>query len=70
MTPDPSVRHDGRLHHIGIGRTRARTHVIMLIQVLNIRVIATATGELLRELVLDPSRDYQARGLPPGSQEH
>ena len=57
-----TLRHDSRLHHIGIGRTHARTHVIMLIQDLNIRVIATATGELLRELTLDPTRDYQPRG--------
>ncbi len=27
---------------------------------------ATATGELLRELVLDPTRDYQPTGRPPG----
>jgi transposase InsO family protein len=54
-----TLRHNGRLHHIGIGRTHVRTHVIMLIQDLNIRVIAAATGELLRELTLDPTRDYQ-----------
>jgi transposase InsO family protein len=54
-----TLRHNGRLHHIGIRRTHARTHVIMLIQDLNIRVIAATTGELLRELVLDPTRDYQ-----------
>jgi transposase len=27
---------------------------------------AAATGELLRELVLDPNRDYQPTGRPPG----
>src|SRR5215217_402377 len=56
-----TLRHGGRLHHIGIGRTHARTHVTMLIHNLAIRVINTATGELLRELVLDPTRDYQPR---------
>jgi hypothetical protein len=40
-----TVRHHGRLHHIGIGRT----HVLLLIPDLNIRVIAAATGELLRD---------------------
>jgi transposase InsO family protein len=60
-----TLRHNGRLHHIGIGRTHARTHVLLLIQDLNIRVIHAATGELLRELTLDPTRDYQARGRPP-----
>jgi hypothetical protein len=29
-------------------------------------VIDEATGELLRDLILDPTRDYQPRGLPPG----
>ena len=61
-----TLRHHGRLHHIGIGRTHARTHVIMLIQDLHIRVINAATGELLRELTLDPDRNYQPTGKPPG----
>ena len=38
----------------------------MLIRDLDIRVINAATGELLRELTLDPSRDYQPTGRPPG----
>jgi transposase InsO family protein len=54
-----TLRHAGRLHHIGIGRTHARTHVILLIQDLHIRVVHASTGELLRELTLDPSKDYQ-----------
>jgi transposase InsO family protein len=54
-----TLRHHGRLHHIGIGRTHARTHVLLLIQDLNIRVINEQTGELLRDLILDPTRDYQ-----------
>ena len=61
-----TLRHDGRLHHIGIGRTHARTHVILLVQDLQIRIIDAATGELLRELILDPSRDYQPTGAPKG----
>ena len=54
-----TLRLDGRLHHIGIGRTHARTHVIMLVHDLDIRIVHAATGELLRELTLDPTRDYQ-----------
>ena len=38
----------------------------MLVQDLHIRVINAATGELLRELTLDPARDYQPTGRPPG----
>jgi Integrase core domain len=61
-----TLRVAGRLHHIGIGRTHARTHVILLVHDLDIRVVNAATGELLRELVLDPTRDYQPTGAPKG----
>ena len=61
-----TLRYAGRLYHIGIGRTHARTRVLMLVRDLHIRVINAATGELLRELTLDPDRDYQATGGPPG----
>jgi transposase InsO family protein len=61
-----TLRLAGRLHHIGIGRTHTGTHVLLLIHDLQIRVIDAATGELLRELVLDPTRDYQPTGRPPG----
>jgi len=54
-----TLRHGGTLHHIGIGRTHARTHIIMLIDNLDIRIINPDTGELLRRLTLDPSRNYQ-----------
>jgi transposase InsO family protein len=63
-----TLRRAGRLHHIGIGRTHARTRVLLLIHDLQITIINAATGELLRELVLDPTKDYQPRGLPPGPQ--
>ncbi|WP_203949952.1 IS481 family transposase, partial [Planotetraspora thailandica] len=33
-----TLRLDGRLHHIGIGRTHARTHVILLIADLDVRI--------------------------------
>ncbi len=61
-----SLRHSGRLHHIGIGRPYAGTRVLLLVQDLNIRVINAGSGELLRELVLNPDRDYQPTGRPPG----
>ena len=61
-----TLRHHGRLHHIGVGRTHARTHVLLIVHDLNIRVVNAATGELLRELVLDPTRDYQPTHRPPG----
>jgi transposase InsO family protein len=65
-----TLRMAGRLHHIGIGRTHARTHVILLIHDLHIRVVAAPTGELLRELTLDPRRDYQPTGQPTRSKRN
>ena len=38
----------------------------MLVQDLDIRVINAATGELLRHLTLDLTRNYQPTGRPPG----
>jgi transposase InsO family protein len=61
-----TLRYNGRLHHIGIGRTHARTHVLVLVQDRDIRVINAATGELLRDLVLDPTKNYQPTGHPLG----
>lgn len=61
-----TLRHAGRLHHIGIGRTHAHTRVRVLAQDLDITVIDAATGELLRQLTLDPTRDYQPRNVPSG----
>jgi transposase InsO family protein len=61
-----TLRVNGRLHHIGLGRTLARTPVLILVADLDIRVIHAATGELLRHLTLDPANDYQPTGQPPG----
>jgi transposase InsO family protein len=61
-----TLRHAGKLYHIGVGRTHAGTHVLILIRDLDIRIINAATGELLRDLILDPSRNYQPTGRPPG----
>lgn len=51
-----------------IGRTHARTRVLLLVQDLHIHVVNAATGELLRELTLDTSKRYQGTGQPPGPQ--
>jgi Integrase core domain len=41
-----TLRHGGRRYHIGIGRTHARTHVLLPVQDTHIHVINAATGEL------------------------
>ncbi|WP_205314701.1 hypothetical protein [Nocardioides houyundeii] len=56
-----TLRVAGQLRHIGVGRTHNRTHVILLVQDLDVRVINAITGELLRELTIDTSKDYQPR---------
>lgn len=61
-----TLRHGGRLYSIGIGRTHARTRVIVLVHDLNIRIVDRTTGEILRELTLDETRRYQPTGRPPG----
>jgi transposase InsO family protein len=61
-----TLRHGGKLYHIGVSRTHARTRILLLIQDLHIRIINAATGELLRELELDPARTYQPTGAPRG----
>jgi transposase InsO family protein len=61
-----TLRHQGRLYSIGIGRTHSRTRVIVLVHDLDIRIIHAATGEVLRQLTLDPTRRYQPTGQPPG----
>ena len=61
---DPSgvitLRYNSRLHHIGLGRRHAGTRVLVLVADLDVRVL-TEHGELLRELTLDATRDYQRR---------
>lgn len=53
-----TIRHKGKLHHIGLGRRYARTPITVLIAGRHIRVL-TNNGQLIRELELDPTRDYQ-----------
>ena len=54
-----SFRHAGKMHHRGIGRHYKNTRVIMLVDGLEIRVVDQQTGELLRELTLDTTKNYQ-----------
>jgi transposase InsO family protein len=53
-----TLRHQGRLHHIGIGRPYVGWRVAMLIDGLNIEIVGL-DGSPLRRLVLDPAKDYQ-----------
>jgi hypothetical protein len=53
-----SLRYDSRLYKIGLGRAHKGRQVKLLIADQNIRVI-DSEGQLIRELTLDPNRNYQ-----------
>jgi len=53
-----SLRYNGAMHHIGIGRAYSGTAIRMLIHEKEIRVITT-TGELLKEFTFDEEINYQ-----------
>jgi transposase InsO family protein len=61
-----SLRVNGRMHHIGLGAEHRGTCVVVLVHDLNVRVANAATGELIRTLTVDPTKDYQGLGRPPG----
>jgi transposase InsO family protein len=61
-----TLRYNSRLRHIGLGRAHAGKRIYLLVADLYTRIIDAETGQLLRELTLDPDRDYQPLGRPPG----
>jgi transposase InsO family protein len=58
-----TLRHNSRLHHVGLGRRHAGVRVLVLVADLDVRVLSE-DGQLLRALTLDPSRDYQPQQRP------
>lgn len=58
---------NSRLHHIGLSKHLRGTKVLVLVNDLDIRVLDRHTGTLIRKLTLDPTRDYQKRGVKPGN---
>jgi hypothetical protein len=54
-----TLRHDSKLHHIGIGRAHKGRPIKLLIADRDIRILDLDTGEVIRRLTLDPGRDYQ-----------
>ena len=56
-----SLRHSGRLLHLGIGRAHTRTEIVCLVHNDHATVINTDTAEVLTEHTLDPSRTYQRK---------
>jgi transposase InsO family protein len=60
-----TLRYDSRLYHIRVGAAHRGEPVRLLVADEHIRVIRE-DGSLLRELTLDPTRNYQPLGTPPG----
>jgi hypothetical protein len=63
-----TLRVASKLLHIGLGRAWASTPVVLIVKDLHVRVVAAATGELIRELEIDPTRSYQPQTPPPKRQ--
>ena len=65
-TGSVTLRRGGRLHHIKLGMEHAGTPIRMLIHDLHVIVINRDTGEILRELTINPDKNSQPRGAKPG----
>jgi transposase InsO family protein len=63
-----TIRHTGKLRHLGIGRANKHRPVMILVNGPHTLTIDRTTGEILAEHTIDPDRDYQPRkpqGAPP-----
>ena len=60
-----TLRYLSRLRHIPLGAAHRHRPVTLLVAGRHVRVVAE-DGSLLRELTLDPARDYQPLGTPCG----
>jgi transposase InsO family protein len=60
-----TLRYLSRLRHIPLGSAHRHQPVTLLVAGRHVRVVAE-DGSLLRELTLDPHRDYQPLGTPCG----
>jgi len=58
-----TLRYRGKLHHVGIGRAFKGRYVVLLVDGLDVRVL-NDDGELMRQFLLDPTRNYQPSGRP------
>jgi integrase-like protein len=56
-----TLRHRSRLHHICVGRAHKGRAVTILVADLDVRVV-DEQGEVIRQLTLDPTRNYQPMG--------
>jgi transposase len=55
-----TLRYLGRLLHIGIGRAYKHEAIRLMVEDRHVRIL-TEDGEVIRDLILDPTRNYQPR---------
>lgn len=53
-----SLRHAGRMHHLGVGTAHRGKEVLALIDTASVTVTELRTGEVLSAHDIDPARDY------------
>ncbi|WP_341578401.1 IS481 family transposase [Microbacterium schleiferi] len=56
-----SLRHSGRMLHLGIGRAHARTEIIALIHNNDAIISTRDTGEIIADFTLNPTHGYQRK---------
>ena len=56
-----TLRHAGRLRHLGIGRAHKHKRTILLVHDTDVTAIEHGTGEILAEFVIDPAKGYQPK---------
>ncbi|MCE3245881.1 MAG: family transposase, partial [Arthrobacter sp.] len=56
-----TLRHAGRLRHLGIGRAHKHKHIILLARGNEVTAVEHGTGEILAEFTIDPDRGYQPK---------
>ena len=56
-----SLRHSGRMLHLGIGRAHARTEIICLIHNNDATISTRDTGEIIAQFTLNPTHGYQRK---------
>jgi transposase InsO family protein len=60
-----TIRHAGKLRHLGIGRNNSGKRIIMLVKDADVTVIEMTTGEILGDYTIDPNRNYQPKKQQP-----
>ncbi len=53
-----TIRHGGRMHHLGIGRDHTGKGVLALADDTHITVIELHTGEVLSTHLIEPNKTY------------